>query len=425
MLRRLYPVLALAVLTLSGCGYNWFENYDYTGKDPYELYALHELLMARPEGIDYLSDTADIQQLGIGGGGNYVFIGHYAYYSESTVTALLNYVESGNNAFIAAYEMPEDLAYHLFGDACYYENFDYDVYAYYIEDRFPSTYTDSTLAITYPNTDSTLLVHQTRWMPTKTALTVINDDLLCDPELDIEVMGELDTLGVNFVRIGWGEGDFYFTTTPLFLTNWFVRDTASYRYPERVLTAAIGPGPVHLDRYSGRIAIAQQPGAASGANNVPRQYTGGRNLLTGNSALIYIQERRELALAWYTLLAGVLLFVLFRGRRRQRVIPTIPPRENSSKRFIDTISRLVREKGNHRAIAQRELAALRHHLNHRFGLGWREDAPPPEDLARRTGLPDRQAQRAATQIKVVMAGKSMAEGDLLRFYRAIEPLYKV
>jgi hypothetical protein len=124
-------------------------------------------------------------------------------------------------------------------------------------------------------------------------------------------------------------------------------------------------------------------------------------------------------------LGGALLFVIFRGRRRQRVIPIIPPRENSSRRFIDTISRLVAQKGNHRALAQRELSALRFHLNTRLGLAWAEGQPPPDDLATRVNLPAEEVERALSQIRLITSAKSIKEGDLLRFYRAIEPLYRV
>ncbi|CAH1001350.1 hypothetical protein LEM8419_02251 [Neolewinella maritima] len=409
----------LAVLSLCGCPATpWYETYDYEGREPYGLYGLYELLAARPEGIHLLTDSSDLAQLDSVTGTNYLFVGHSAQYREQAVTGLLDYVERGNTVFLAANEVPEDLAYHLFGDDCYYEAF--EDYSYYSDERFPTVQVDSTVAYRYPAGDSFSLVCVRYRKPARFSLHTVSDRLLCDEALDNQVLGVLDTHGINFVRLGWGEGNFYFHANPIYFTNWFLVDSQAYRYPETMLSV-IGEGPVYWDEYHRR--YRQDP--SSGPQTVQRDYTGGRNLLEGNPTLRYIQERRELAFAWYTLLTGVFLFVVFRGRRRQRVIPIIPPRENSSKRFIDTISRLVYQKGNHAALAQRELASLRFHLNHRRGVRWTEGQPPPADLAERTGLPEAVVERALTEIRVVRAGKKLEDGDLLRFYRAIEPLYGV
>ena len=419
-----YLLWALALLLLYGCpSTRWYESYEREGKQPYDLYGLYELLEARPEGLTLLKDSSDLLQLDSVTGTNYLFVGHSPFYREAAVTGLLDYVERGNTVFLAANEVPEDLAYHLFGDDCYYGQFEDDYHVgYYGEERFPQNYVDSTVAYRYPAGDSFQLVCIRRHQPAVFNLRTVSDRLLCDDSLDHQVLGVLDTNGVNFLRLGWGEGDFYFHSNPLFFTNWFLIDSLQYRYPESMLSV-IGEGPVYWDEY--HRAYKRDPTNTSGNQQPQRDYTGGRNLLNGNPTLRYVLERRELSFAWYTLLAGIFLFVLSRGKRRQRVIPLLPERENSSRRFIDTISRLVFQKGHHAALAQRELANLRFHLNHRRGVRWGEGQPPPEDLAERTGLPPEVIERALTQIRVVTAGKKLEEGDLLRFYRAIEPLYGV
>ena len=415
--RPLHLLTGLLLLTLYGCpGTSWYPSYRHTGKQPYDLYALYELMDARPEGLTLLADTTDLSALDSVTGTNYVFIGHSPFYRERAVTALLDYVERGNTAFLAANEIPEDLAYHLFGDDCYYDNF--EELGYYDTDRFPATLIDSAVAYQYPAGDSFHLVCVRYHEPSAFNLRTVNEALLCDETLDNQVLGVLDTHGINYLRLGWGEGNFYFHSNPLFFTNWFLLDSLEDRYAAAML-APLREGPVYWDEY--HRAFRRDP--AEPTQGPQREYTGGRNLLSGNPTLRYILERRELALAWYTLLAGVFLFVIFRGRRRQRIIPIIPQRENSSRRFIDTISRLVQQKGNHAALARRELSSLRFHLHHRRGIRWVEGQPPPPDLAERLGLAPELVDRALAQIRVVAASKSLEEGDLLRFYRAIEPLY--
>lgn len=415
-----YLLVGLALLSLYGCPVNWNETYRPDEKQPLDTYVLYELLEARPEGVTLIQDSSLVFTEDSLERSNYLFVGFQPYYREAAVTQLLDYVERGNTAFIAASFLPEDLAYHLFGDQCYYDQFA-DLPNQYDDPRYPISYRDTIVAYLYPRPDSFELRNERYWQPYTVPHYTLDDRLFCDELLDNDILGVIDTVGVNFVRFGWGEGNFYFHTNPFYFTNYFLVDTLQAGYAEQVLSV-MGEGPVFYDDYHRN--YRPSPSSRRSSQNVRRSYNGGRNLLEGNQALSYIQERRELALAWYTLVAGVVLFVLFRGKRRQRVIPVIRRRENSSRRFIDTISRLVYQKGNHAALAQRELTSLRYHLKHRFGLRWREGEDPPEDLARQTGLGAEVIELALRYIRLATRSKTLTEEELLRFYRAIEPLYR-
>jgi hypothetical protein len=167
-------------------------------------------------------------------------------------------------------------------------------------------------------------------------------------------------------------------------------------------------------------AVARQRNNQQGGRN----YDGGRNLLSGNEALSYVQQQAPLALAWYTLIAALLLYVLFRGKRRQRIIPILARRENSSQRFIDTMSRLVRQRGRHVKLAGQEVASLRIHLQERYNVRWREGEPPPKNLAELTGLDPTIVSTALAAIAQLRKRVELSEEQLLQFFRAIEPLYR-
>ncbi len=419
MLKRIltYLLAGAALLSFYGCPTNWSENYRYDKQEPYDIYALHQLLDARPEGLTMVADSLGTLREYEGNHANYLFVGRYAYYNERGITHLLDFVERGNTAFIAANDLPEDLASHLFGDDCYYNIYDTDQIMPYLQaDTVQLQLTD--------NGQNFELIQVYDHEPYNRATHYVNEELLCDPNIDNEVIGTLDTVLINFVRLSWGEGDFFFLTNPIFLTNYFITDSLRYEYAEASL-AVLGEGPVYWDEYS-RVppsVARQRDNRRNRGNN--NGYNGGRNLLTGNEALSYIQEQAPLALAWYTLIVAALLFVLFRGKRRQRIIPSINRRENSSKRFIDTISRLVYQKGNHAAIARQELGNLRFHLQDKYGIHWKEGQPPPENLAELTGISPEVAEKALIEIRVVQGKIEIEELALMRFYRAIEPLYKL
>jgi hypothetical protein len=181
MLKRTirYGLLALGLLSFYGCPDSWYDSYDYEGKEPFDAYALYELLSARSEGVVLVDDSLSLLREDTLQTSNYFFIGRYAYYGEQSVTELLDYVERGNTAFIAAYELPEDLASHLFGDECYYN-------IYYNQDRFPYLDLDSVSLQLNDGQDEYQLVNVYNHRPMPRPMFYLNDGLFCDEFLGNE-----------------------------------------------------------------------------------------------------------------------------------------------------------------------------------------------------------------------------------------------
>lgn len=432
MFRRLlvWGVLALGVLSLQHCGWNWSETYRIDKDHPFDLYVLHELLKARPEGLQVLEDSLVQLRDTVAEHQNYIFVGNYAYYDEQAITDLLDFVERGNTAFVAAYQLPEELASILFGEECLYEYTDYydpnDPYNSYGYGGASFVDADTVQLGIQSDTGAFELVNIRYFKPENRMTYYIPETYLCDPEFDNEAIGTLDEVYTNFVRLNFGEGNFYFNSHPIFFTNYYLVDSLQdgLAYAEEAL-AVLGEGPVFWDEGSRVPPSVARQRTQRNSQQQGRGYSGGRNLLTGNEALSYIQEQGPLALSWYALVFTALLFVVFRGKRRQRIIPVINRRENSSKRFIDTMSRLVFQKGNHAVLATQELASLRFHLQDRFGVKWKEGEAPPENLAELIGGPEAVIRQALIEIRIVQKKKELEESELLRFYRAIEPLYRL
>ena len=425
-IRYITPVVVatIALLLASGCGLDWQERYEYQDDDPFDLYVLHELLNARPAGLETLVDSLPTLPGDTSEKANYVFVGNYAYYNEREVTNLLDFVERGNTAFIAANYLPEELAEHLYGYDCLYNDFKYDAYGNPQYASGDAIFADSVYLTISNHAKEYLLVSVYQWKPAETTHSYVPGYYLCDPAIDNEAIGYLDSTHANFVRLKWGEGNFYFNSTPKYFTNYYLVDTVAgyYRYAEDAL-AVLTDEKVYWDeasRISPTVARRRREASNPRSRNVR-----GRNLLRGNEALSYIQHQPALALAWYLLVVATLLYVAFRGKRRQRIIPIIHRRENSSRRFIDTLSRLVYQKGNHGALAEQEVRSLKFHLLNRFGIRWNPELPLPDNFAELTGADAGVVQRANIEIGLIRAKRSIDESDLVRFYRGIEPLYRL
>jgi hypothetical protein len=78
----------------------------------------------------------------------------------------------------------------------------------------------------------------------------------------------------------------------------------------------------------------------------------------GDNDSIFRAMLREPALrkALYLILAGLLLFMIFRAKRTQRIIPVIKPHVNSSLEFLGTISNLYYRKKDFKTIVEKRHA---------------------------------------------------------------------
>jgi hypothetical protein len=86
------------------------------------------------------------------------------------------------------------------------------------------------------------------------------------------------------------------------------------------------------------------------------------------SPLRYILSQETFRWAWYTLLAGVIAFLVLLARRRQRIIPLMPSRTNSTLHFIRAISELYLRKQNHYFMSEQKMKLFINHIKTRYGI---------------------------------------------------------
>lgn len=417
--RTILGLLALVVVLVgSGCRqYSWRESYRYNKQQPYDLYALYELLEAREAGLTYHNDSLGAMLKDSVRNANFVYVGQGLYLDEVDVTALLNFVEHGNTAMICSKWIPDDLIYHFYGPSCFYQHTSgyYESVSYYPDDsvRFhlsePGYVRDTGFVASFPY----------NFRPTTHYWAYVDSAMICDPAYGLETMGVLDSGLINFLRLDWGEGHIYLNTSPELFTNYYLSDSSRYDYAKGVFSY-LDDGPVFWNEY----ARSRQPPPQNRQGN-PYQPDGGRQLLSDNHGLRFILDQPTLAFAWYLFVFGGLLYLFFRGKRRQRVIPLHRPPENTSMRYVDTVGRLAQQHGNHLRLARREVKMLRHYLYERFHLRWPEGEPPPASLSEHTGIPAQTLTRVLDQIREVEGADWMKEQELLDFYDAIRVFYRV
>lgn len=73
------------------------------------------------------------------------------------------------------------------------------------------------------------------------------------------------------------------------------------------------------------------------------------------SPLRYIMSQPPLKSAWFLGLFGILIFMIFNAKRKQRIVPIIKPLENLTVDFTKTIGNLYYQEGDHTNIIDKKI----------------------------------------------------------------------
>lgn len=140
--------------------------------------------------------------------------------------------------------------------------------------------------------------------------------------------------GYNFIKQPVGKGNFFIHTFPEAFTNYYILKESNRNYTASVLSYLDADKPVLWDAW---------------------YKTGKTREIV--SPMMYILKTKSLKYAYYIALIGILLYIVFGGKRKQRYIPVIAPLRNQTLAFTRTIANMYYEKSEHKNIAE-------HHITH-------------------------------------------------------------
>ncbi|MDM1044506.1 hypothetical protein HX004_13545 [Myroides sp. 1354] len=287
---------------------HWSETFNNKDKNPYGLYIFDQeaaqLLQAKKltrfssSVFNFLYqpdyDTVKTSNLILISGG-------YADLDEYTAKHLKKYIASGNTAFIAV-ENPKDSFLKAFGLQNGAE----------IPDAFGEK-TEGVLSLT----NQQLTKQKFR---VKNSLNPRSFEILDSIKNNVEILGYRlvnDSIKqVNLVRIKHGKGELILSSSPLIFTNYYLLNSNNHLYIESVLSYL----PLRDLTYMYVLKSGE--------------------LKESSSLLRFIFANPALKWAWYFFLIGLIVFTLFTAKRRQRIIPIIPPVKNTTVAFTKTVSNL-------------------------------------------------------------------------------------
>ncbi|MGO4707903.1 DUF4350 domain-containing protein [Chryseobacterium sp. 2TAF14] len=123
----------------------------------------------------------------------------------------------------------------------------------------------------------------------------------------------------NFIKAPFGKGNVYVHCEPLFLTNYYLLQSGNVKYAQSVFSYL-------SDRET--LWFVESNTKESG------------------SLLRFILSNPALKYAWWVFLGGLVLFIFFNVKRKQRIVPIIEPLKNTSAEFVKSIGNLYMQEGD-------------------------------------------------------------------------------
>ncbi|MEX0290678.1 MAG: DUF4350 domain-containing protein, partial [Flavobacteriaceae bacterium] len=198
----------------------------------------------------------------------------------------------------------------------------------------------------------------------------------------------------NFIKVKFGKGHFFMHSTPQAFTNYYllknnqkyVANTFGYLQDQQVL----------WDNYekAGRIII--------------------------NSPMRFVLNQSALKWAYYLTILGLLVFVIFKAKREQRIIPVIEPLPNTSVDFAKTIGGLYHQRRDYTNLISKKLNYFLEFIRSHYSLNNTTiTAKTATDLAAKSGKSVSETKELLDYIIYLKNKREHSEQDLIQLNKKI------
>lgn len=368
---------------------NWTPTYSINDKIPFGLYIFNQELKSilKPDTLttinvtpyEYFDGLYDYDTLvnAYKTSGTFVAINEYASFDDESVKELLYFSAHGNTVFLSMQTLPQMLLDSL--KINYSSNFE---------------------------------------LEKNTAVWFANEKFGAEKYNLLEGLGsnyftEIDTLTTtvlgyqgtdkayaNFIKVPYNQGNFIIHLQPAAFTNFHLLKKNHFEYAEKVLSY-IPKGTIYwytkdlTDGY-----VSQNP-------------------------LRFIFSQPALKAAWYLFLLGMIVFIVFNIKRKQRVVPIVTPLENTTIEFTKTIGNLYFQEGNHHTIIDKKIIYLLDKIRREYLLDTAVlDEKFIQKLQIKTGKNTADLKQLFYKINIHRSGNNESvENDLVEINTLIEKIF--
>lgn len=365
---------------------NWFPSYVKHHKIPYGTYVLNEILpLHNPNKIrqitippfEYLNQNELVE-------GSYFLVNNDISFGEAELEVLLDWVSKGNTLVVGSENFEEKLL----------DTLDLAISKMYNEgptDLEP----DFGFELANPNLKHEPISFKKDYSSTyfkkiDTAYAVVLGTVFNRKE------SKNSEKWINVIQQEFGEGKIILSCFPKAFTNYFILKDKNREYTLGLLS--------YLD---GEQIL------------VDNHYKSGKSRYT--SPMHIFLRVKEFKWAYYMVLIGAVIYLVFEGKRKQRPIPVVTPLKNQTLAFTRTIADMYFEKNRQKEITAHKISYFLAYIRSRFHLATQEiDDRFIQQLAMRSSATQEQVKHLFKDIQRLPAQDHISDKELQEFNRKIE-----
>jgi len=402
--------------------YNWLEHYRANSKDPYGLYIIKNMLGKYPQADATQNNSTSQEELVIDldrkltqlneiepsdSVHNFVFIGPAMIMDSTNEKALLDFVAAGNQAFISSKTIPNSLMDSLLVETC--SDYTWTDYIFRKDSTVSINFLHENLADSLGFDFHYLFSHA----PKDYKWNYLDPDYFCEEPYSLVELGAINENDIMFARKSYGAGNFYLHSIPMTLTNIQLMDTLGLYYAGNVFSH-LGNGKIFCDEV-------HKTTEGVGRRNNNQSFSA----VIDEGPLSYILGNRSLRAAWYMFIAIGIFYLIFRTRRRQRIIPVLPPNKNASLDFISTIGSLYYLQKDHQQLGEQQKNLFLNFVRDRYDVNsLKLDETFVNRLHGKSNVPKSEIQNIVNKISTINSTTFREENQLAAFYRMLSKFYK-
>lgn len=216
-----------------------------------------------------------------------------------------------------------------------------------------------------------------------------------------------------FIKIPHGKGYFYLHSIPEVFVNESMFSQDGFEYAQSVMSH-LPKGHYkwhnHLNEWDVRNDI--DPNNAD--ENIKKE-----------SPIQYILKDPNLRYAYLLLIIALLVYIIFKTKRKQKIIPTIEPNENSSLEFVETVSRLYLKQDKHYKFIKHYEQSFIHFIKDKYYIASESiDASFINSVAMKSDIASDLIEKIFNEFSKAKKAYSYSSDDLIRLHKKIEYFYK-
>ncbi|ATP58579.1 hypothetical protein CPT03_19970 [Pedobacter ginsengisoli] len=311
---------------------------------------------------------------------SYLFIAHKIELDKLDFKELVSFVKEGNNVFIAAFQIGKTLSSTLKLE---------------IGSSFSDFSDEKSTSVNFVN--PTLRAEHDYAFGKQIVEQYFN-------KIDTSratVLGQNNDGKPNFIKYSFGKGNIYILPNPRLFTNYSLLNPLGAEYAAKALSYLPTSTNLIWDEHNTRGNI-------------------------DDSAVLRVIFRNEsLRWAYYLSLIGLIVFVIFEMKRRQRIIPVIEPLKNSSLDFVKVVGKVYYQQRDNSDIAKKKINYFLEHIRSTYNLKTTTiDKELETALNIRSGVQQETIGLLFNTIEAINANHHVDDAMLINLNKLIERFYK-